>query len=716
MAFSKEKQQKLVSSLTNIGALAGTNEIGVAGGIEGLGLSTAQALCDNEAKTVRDGLFKVAIMGTFSSGKSTVINALIGAKILPEASIPCTAILTYIQYGRPEDENRVDVYMADGLQKDGSIKTGDCIQMSVEDFQEEYKYTLDDELEFRNTGKVERFARVKHAVMYCSQPLMEGGICIIDSPGLEDKAIATELAMKVAKESQAIVYVCTDKGYGQPDKDYIASAFYNCPNNVFFVINKFDLVSKDGRPEALAKAKMDTETVFTTEEKVNTELQDRRVFGVSALRALDSRRGMTYDREEEEEKPLNDTQRKSKFEKSWFGPFEQELEKFLTTDDKCIAQYQKCFKQMASTYRDSEAKIAEYLHIYQNQLDMDENSRMECESIIRDIKTSIRLTEETFDNCSLLIQNAVTTMLNGCATQLDKSWEQDMEDLAQKVDIGTFKYMCQGFKLMNPFSSREKKEASMREFMGKFLDVVTEYYADKVETYIRNNMSVVDTAVEEAQNKLDVRFATTKGLFDDLSGKLTHGGNGAVEGQTHNSNWLQVIISAYLGDYSQMVRGQYEKVPWIDFLKKTLLNTVWQSMLLIFIDGGIGVAIALAIEYLQGTSNKNETVKKMLATSKDGIVKAIRCNIEESTKSINKKVAVRINEEKVKKCTEAKRSLNDKQTEMAKIEEFFADHTTTLESERDRFDHILDAMFSEAKVAYKEVFGRQLELEAFKQM
>ena len=68
MAFSKEKQKKLVSSLTNIGALAGTNEIGVAGGIEGLGLSTAQALCDNEAKTVRDGLFKVAVMGTRSSG------------------------------------------------------------------------------------------------------------------------------------------------------------------------------------------------------------------------------------------------------------------------------------------------------------------------------------------------------------------------------------------------------------------------------------------------------------------------------------------------------------------------------------------------------------------------------------------------------------------------------------------------------------------------
>lgn len=65
MAYSKKKQQKLVSSLTSIGALAGDNNIGVAGGIKGLEMSLEQSKCNEEAKAVRDGLFKVAIMGTF---------------------------------------------------------------------------------------------------------------------------------------------------------------------------------------------------------------------------------------------------------------------------------------------------------------------------------------------------------------------------------------------------------------------------------------------------------------------------------------------------------------------------------------------------------------------------------------------------------------------------------------------------------------------------
>ena len=103
MAYSKEKQQKLMTSLTNIGSLAGTNKTGIANGIKGLEMGLEQGKCDEQAKSVRDGLFKVAIMGTFSSGKSTVINALVGSKILPESALPCTAILTFIQYGTDED-------------------------------------------------------------------------------------------------------------------------------------------------------------------------------------------------------------------------------------------------------------------------------------------------------------------------------------------------------------------------------------------------------------------------------------------------------------------------------------------------------------------------------------------------------------------------------------------------------------------------------------
>ena len=128
---------------------------------------------------------------------------------------------------------------------------------------------------------------------------MESGVCIIDSPGLEDKAIATELALNIAEQAQAIIYVVSEKGLSKPDKEYIYSKFRNSPNNVFFLINKFDLVKKVQRPESLDKIKLELAPVFkNNSDQVNTSLRDKRLFGVSALRALDSRRGMVYDNEE----------------------------------------------------------------------------------------------------------------------------------------------------------------------------------------------------------------------------------------------------------------------------------------------------------------------------------------------------------------------------------------------------------------------------------
>lgn len=715
MAYSKEKQQKLVSSLTSIGALAGNNTTGIANGIKGLGLSAEQTLCNNEAKAVRDGLFKVAVMGTFSSGKSTVINALIGSKVLPEAAMPCTAILTFIQYGSKEDEGRVDIYMADEMQEDGSVKVGNCIPMSINEFQEKYKYTLEDENECKRTGTVARFAKVKYAVMYCSKPLMEGGVCIIDSPGLEDKAIATELALKIAKESQAIIYVSTEKGYAQADKEYIVQTFRNCPNNVFFVINKFDLVKKDERDQVLDKTKVDTESVFTSQEQINRELQNRRVFGISALRALDSRRGMTYNNEYEEEMPLSDNERKTKFEKSWFRPFEQELETFLTTDEKCVAQYQKCFRQMTSTYHSAEIKVAENIHIFENNISMDAAKKEECAIIISNIENSIRLTEATFDNCSLKVQNAVADLLSGCVNSIDASWEQDMLKLAEKVDVSTLSFMWTGLKQINPFASKQSKEMQMKKFTSKFIDAVTEYFIERVENYIKENIVALDNVIKECQDTLDVRLAETDSLFRNLSNELTSNEQTDSNYAAGKGNWLQIIISAYLGDYSQMFKNSYEKVPWIEFLKKTMLNTVWQVILITLVDGGIGALLAIIIEYMQGRSSKNDVVKKILNKSKDGIVKAIRNNTEESRDKVNKRIAVEINEKKDEKCADAKLRLNDAQTQMKEIEAFFASHTATLEDEKKRFNDILDAMFKEAADAYSVVFGKQLTLQAFKQ-
>lgn len=712
MAYNKEKHQKLVTSLTNIGSLAGINYTGVADGIEGLGIGLEQNRCNEEAKVVRDGLFKVAIMGTFTSGKSTVINALVGSKILPESTLPSTAVLTFIQYGTEEDV--ANVYMEDEIQEDGSVKTGECRQMSVKDFQEEYKYKPEDEIQFKEQGTIERFAKVKYAIIYCSKPLMEDGVTIIDTPGLEDKKVATELALNIAQEAQAIIYVVPEKGFATPDKDYIQSTFRNCPNNVFFLLNKIDLIRRVDQEKVIAKLKLDIESVFTDKDSVfNEELCERRMFGISALRALDARRKMMYDNEMEREILLSDDECKRKFALSGFEPFEKELETFLTTDEKCIAQYQKCFSQMASTYRNAEKQVEDYIRRYENELQMDEEQEAECKEIIDKIEQSIFLTEKTFDNCSLKIQNKITEVLNGCTQNIVKSWEQDMVSLAEKVDIGTLSYMWEGIKQMNIFASKESRRADMEKFTGKFITVVTNYFAEKIDAYLEENKVTVQKIVEECQKELNTSLGKSEDLFANLSERITKGKRNSVTAS--DMDWFQIMLSGCLQDYSAIIEGATDgKAPWVEFLKKSIFNAVWQSVLVSFIDGGLGFLALVTIEYVQSKNNKNRIVKKTLEKSKENILDTIRQQTSEIRKHLNKQIANEINKKKLEKIGEMKQKLSDEENKMRSIKVALSDHNFNLAAEKERFDTILSAILTEAYNAYSVVFEKQVSLEQFK--
>lgn len=712
MAYSKEKQQKLMNSLTNIGSLVGTNNIGIANGIEGLGMGVEQRKCNKEAKAVRDGLFKVAIIGTFASGKSTVINALVGSKILPEASLPSTAILTFIQYGTEED--CADVYMADEILEDGTVRMGQCIRMNVKDFQKEYKYTIEDQKEFDATGTIERFAKVKYSVMYCSKPLMEGGVSIIDSPGLEDKKIATDLAMKIAQEAQAMIYVVADRGCTTADRDYISSVFHDCPNNVFFLLNKFDLVRVGERKNVMEKLKLHLQPIFTDKEGYfHEELCKRRMFGVSALRALDARRGMKYDMDMEEEIKLSDVECEKMYNLSLFEPFENELEKFLTTDEKCVAQYQKCFSQMASTFRNASSQIEDYISAYESEIQLDSEQKAECAQIIADIRKSIKLTEATFDNCSLKIQNKIADVLNGCSASIDKSWEQDMVDLAQKVDVGTLNYMWTGLKQINPLSSIESKRRSMEEFTGKFITVVSDYFVEKVDYYLAENKIVIDQEVEDCQKHLNISMYNTESLFTGLSKKISNGKSTSIS--ESDKNELQIMISCYLCDFSAALKGGIDgKASWVEFLKKAIFNAVWQIVLFWLVDGGLGFILMLLIEYMQGKSNKNDTVKKILSRSKDDIVRTIRHQTSEVCNTLSKQIAVEINKKKKEKSEDMNQKLCDEEKKMETINAAFSDHNFNLDTEKTRFRTILSTIYDEANEAYSVVFGKELSLQQFK--
>ena len=53
----------------------------------------------NSARDNLENLFSIVFIGEFSTGKSTIINALLGKNILPEGITPTTDQITIIKYG-----------------------------------------------------------------------------------------------------------------------------------------------------------------------------------------------------------------------------------------------------------------------------------------------------------------------------------------------------------------------------------------------------------------------------------------------------------------------------------------------------------------------------------------------------------------------------------------------------------------------------------------
>jgi small GTP-binding protein len=64
----------------------------------------------NSARDNLENLFSVVFIGEFSTGKSTIINALLGRNILPEGITPTTDEITIIKYGETDEESNDSGY------------------------------------------------------------------------------------------------------------------------------------------------------------------------------------------------------------------------------------------------------------------------------------------------------------------------------------------------------------------------------------------------------------------------------------------------------------------------------------------------------------------------------------------------------------------------------------------------------------------------------
>lgn len=700
--MSKNKNTRLISALHKVAEMVGTRKE-VNGNDIGLGMQLQYNRCMEEARIVTDGLFRVVVMGTFTSGKSTLINALLGSRILPESALPSTAILTFIQFGYDTDD--VEIHYRDIVNEDGNVTKGAVEHISKENFIQTYHYDIADTEKLSQTGSIPRFKKVAYSIVRCSLPLVQDGVSIVDTPGLEDKDVATELALDIAAKAQAIIYVCGERGFAEADREYFEENFKGNSGNVFFILNKMDNITSDiQRKQAIGMVRYDVKGCFVKADgSVDEALMSKRVFGLSSLLALDARRGMTFDEDLQKDVPLSEEKQTMKIQRSQFLPFEEALQEFLTTDERCIAQYGKVFRTLLSTYNEAVDKVRENLAVYEHEDKLTNEQKAECQSIINEIETGLSATEAAFDNCTLKLQNTLALLIRNAIDSVDSTWEVDLATLHEKIRFGMKDYLSLAVSNINVFKSKDERTEDMKRLLKPFSQIIAEHISDKIDRFMEANKTVLQNAIMEAEQNVNTNLANVSNLFSQLGDTLTEM---PEMGKQEDQDWLQAVISYCVGDASAIVKNcAGGHTAWLEFIRKAVFNGVWQWMVIQIVTGGWGVIICGLIEWLQIKNGKNEMVDRMLTDSKNAALKEIHAKLDERLRNMNTSIAIKMNEVKNAKCGESRQRLNDEKGRLEEIERNMNDNQFNAEQERKRTTSILASMASEIKSCYLDVFG-----------
>jgi small GTP-binding protein len=194
---------------------------------EQFGLSSLRPTIQACASLAQEGEIDIAVLGQFKSGKSSLLNTLLGQQLFPVGVLPVTAVITRVTAGR---ERQIRV-----THIDGSAEFADPETLST--FVTE-------------TGNPHNQKQV--SVVDAFIPINDrwSGLRLVDTPGLGSVYAHNTEATRVwmPSASVALVVVGAERPFSDADRQLVAEARQTAPR-VVVVLNKVDLLSDAERTE-----------------------------------------------------------------------------------------------------------------------------------------------------------------------------------------------------------------------------------------------------------------------------------------------------------------------------------------------------------------------------------------------------------------------------------------------------------------------------------
>ena len=270
---------------------------------ENINLKNKYATMQEKVKAIANKEFRVVFTGIYSSGKSTVINALVGKNVLPQAEGTCTDKICYIKHSKEYGYSKIVYVLKNGKTKEFICNNGEQSQEKIRNASKE-----------KDVDEIYIYVDMSH--LYPDNLEKEFRLVFVDTPGTgsedgddvskknEDNT-HIELTRKIlSSDDKEMVVLISDKktvSSGIPEIldifDQKAGEDRGCYNDRFlFVLNqcdtyKFHPREKDamtGRYEGLENE------VFKLKKTISRKAHGRetrnidnpRIFPISAATAL----------------------------------------------------------------------------------------------------------------------------------------------------------------------------------------------------------------------------------------------------------------------------------------------------------------------------------------------------------------------------------------------------------------------------------------------
>ena len=265
------------------------------------------------SEKTKDGRFSIIVVGEFSAGKSTFLNALMREKYLDSFSSETTANINFLKSVKDSPSGKPMIRV--------NYKDGKCETSNDVSFENIQKYV--------STRGVDVAAKIESVELFLDSPFLNDGVDLVDSPGLNGvKELHADITKKQMKASHAAVFMFRANQPGtKSDFQALIDLKKSC-KSIIVVLNRIDEAAKEGEEtvdDIVNKLKNSFKEMFPNEKIPE-------VWPISAYKALVARSKKELDYNERTNH--TDEEKRRYLETSLIEPFEHRLLRYITKGEK----------------------------------------------------------------------------------------------------------------------------------------------------------------------------------------------------------------------------------------------------------------------------------------------------------------------------------------------------------------------------------------------